>query len=71
MSIPGLVTVRLRLRSWRLEDIEPMAAVNGDSVSASGTIDVEETRVRLRLCEYHWEERGFGLWAMDRRRASE
>lgn len=70
MNAPELTTERLRLRAWRLEDVEPMAAINVDSRVGEwlgGTIDLEETRARLQLYGYHWEEHGFGIWAVEER----
>lgn len=68
--MPQLTTERLCLRSWRLQDVEPMAAINADPRVGDwlgGTIDLEETSARLQLYGYHWEEHGFGIWAVEER----
>ncbi len=68
MSVPELVTARLRLRDWQPNDVEPMAAINADPRVGDwlgGTIGVEETRTRLQLYASHWEERAFGIWAVE------
>lgn len=70
MSVPELVTARVRLRNWQSKDVEPMAAINVDPRVGdwlSGTIGVEETRTRLQLYASHWEERAFGIWAVEER----
>lgn len=63
-------TDRLRLRAWRLEDVDAMAAINADPRVGDwlgGVIDTEETRAQLQAYVYRWEERGFGLWAVEER----
>ncbi len=72
MSVPELVTARLRLRNWQPQDVEPMAAINADPRVGDwlgGTIGVEETRTRLQLYASHWDERAFGIWAVEERRS--
>lgn len=70
MIIPELLTPRLRLRGWRPDDLEPMAAINADPRVAEwlgGVIGLEETRLRLQAYADHWEEHDFGLWAVGER----
>jgi RimJ/RimL family protein N-acetyltransferase len=70
MSVPELLTPRLRLRGWRAEDVEPMAAINADPRVGEwlgGVVSREQTQARLQAYAYHWEERGFGLWAVEER----
>lgn len=70
MTVPELVTERLRLRAWVLADVEPMAAINADPLVGEwlgGVIQTEETRARLKAYANHWEERGFGIWAVEER----
>ncbi len=45
-----------------------MAAISGDPRVGEwlgGVIDIEETRARLQAYAYHWDERGFGIWAVE------
>lgn len=68
--VPELTTPRLRLRGWEPSDHEPMAAINADPRVGEwlgGVIDAEETERRLQANAYRWEERGFGLWAVEER----
>jgi RimJ/RimL family protein N-acetyltransferase len=69
-TIPKLTTDRLLLRRWGPEDLEPMAAILGDPHVGEwlgGVIDTERTRARLHAYAYHWEEHGFGPWAVEER----
>lgn len=68
MSVSELLTPRLRLRGWRAEDSEAMAAINADPRVGEwlgGVVGREETLARLQAYAYHWAERGFGLWAVE------
>ena len=63
-----LRTPRLLLRRWRQDDREPFAALNADPrvmkhFPAPYTPD-ESERMAARI-EQHFEERGFGLWAVE------
>lgn len=69
-SVPELLTPRLRLRGWREEDVEPMAAISGDPRVGEwlgGTRDLDETRAAIARWDAHWRERGFGPWAVEER----
>lgn len=73
-KVPELTTPRLRLRGWDPSDLEPMAAINADPRVGEwlgSVIDAEETERRLQAYAYHWEERGFGLWAVVDRETGE
>lgn len=65
---PELVTARLRLRRWRDEDRAPFAALNADPrvtehfVSA---LDRAESDALVTHFEAHFDQRGFGLWAVE------
>lgn len=65
MSDPELLTPRLRLRRWRDEDEEAIAAI---------TADPEVTRYLnpaagpfVPRFDAHWRRHGFGLWALEPR----
>lgn len=67
-AILELITKRLRLRGWAADDIEPLAAINADPRVGEwigGVIDTEETRARVAAWVRHWDERGFGPWAVE------
>ncbi|MFJ3224539.1 GNAT family N-acetyltransferase [Streptomyces sp. NPDC086783] len=71
-----LETPRLILRRWREEDVAPMAAVNGDPevmrwIRDGSVRDEEQTRDGIRAWESEWEERGFGLFAVEIRSTGE
>src|SRR5262245_6125028 len=63
-----LKTDRLLLRRWRPEDQVPFAALNADpcvmehfpAVLSRAESDVIQARI-----EKHFEDRGFGLWAVE------
>ncbi|HZT18675.1 MAG TPA: GNAT family N-acetyltransferase [Dongiaceae bacterium] len=64
----GLRTERLILRPWEAEDLDPFAALNADP---DVTAFLGEPFTRSRSDEMagrirsHWEEHGFGLWAVE------
>jgi RimJ/RimL family protein N-acetyltransferase len=67
---PGvdLATPRLWLRRWRAEDVEPFAALNADPQVMEhfpSTLSREQTVAGVRRIEKHFEDRGFGLWAVE------
>ncbi|MCZ0983553.1 GNAT family N-acetyltransferase [Streptomyces diastatochromogenes] len=67
-----LETERLVLRRWREEDLAPMAGVNADPevmrwIGDGTTRDEETTRAGIEAAERSWEERGFGLFALEER----
>jgi RimJ/RimL family protein N-acetyltransferase len=69
---PDLITARLRLRRWRLEDKEPMAAINRDpEVTRYLNRPVDEDAVEsfFGLVVEHWSTDGFGFWADSRLRS--
>jgi RimJ/RimL family protein N-acetyltransferase len=69
MEMPEIVTARLRLRGWRESDVERMAAMyaHPDVTRYLRPLDLEGTRRQLTGFMHHWEERGFGLWAVEER----
>jgi RimJ/RimL family protein N-acetyltransferase len=71
-----LETPRLVLRRWRDDDIVPMTAINADPDVmrwiGSGTVaDRERTAAAVAASERAWDERGFGLFAVEVRQTSE
>jgi RimJ/RimL family protein N-acetyltransferase len=70
MTSDELSTPRLRMRSWRTQDEAPMAAINRDpEVTRYLNRPVDETSVQafFRLVTAHWDEHGFGFWALESR----
>ncbi|MGC5015439.1 GNAT family N-acetyltransferase [Streptosporangium sp. DT93] len=71
-----VVTGRLVLRRWRAEDLEPMAAIDGDPevmrFIGDGSVRTgQETAATLAFMEQGWDERGFGLFAVELRETGE
>jgi RimJ/RimL family protein N-acetyltransferase len=68
---PGhLVTPRLLLRRWTDVDRSPFAAMNADPEVMRhfpSPLDREESDRLLHRFEAGFEERGYGLWALERR----
>ena len=67
---PSLSTDRLTLRRWRESDREPFARLNADpEVMAhfQRPLTREESDALVDRIETRFEERGYGLWAVERR----
>jgi RimJ/RimL family protein N-acetyltransferase len=67
-----LETVRLRLRPFRAEDLEPYAAMCADPVvmryvGERGILSREEAWEEMATLAGHWHLRGFGMWAVEER----
>ncbi len=65
-----LETERLRLRGWRPEDREPFAALNADPVVMehfAGPLSREISDSYVDLIEAAFAERGWDLWAVERK----
>jgi len=67
-----LETERLRLRAWRDEDAEVFAVMNADAEVMRHIGDGRPLRRRdsdalLDMVRRHWDEHGFGLWAVEPR----
>jgi RimJ/RimL family protein N-acetyltransferase len=63
-----LRTPRLLLRRWRPDDREPFAALNADSQVMEhfpGLYSPAETDAMIARIEAAFEQRGFGLWAVE------
>nr|WP_175801798.1 GNAT family N-acetyltransferase [Burkholderia anthina] len=64
-------TARLRLRRWRPDDAAPFAAIHADpdvtAWLARGPMSVDEARAGIERFEAHFDEHGFGQWAVERK----
>jgi RimJ/RimL family protein N-acetyltransferase len=61
-------TERLRLRAWRPDDAEPFAALNADPEVTRflrGPMSRAESDELLARIRAHWDEHGFGLYALE------
>lgn len=72
----GLETERLVLRRWREDDLEPLAAIDGDPevmrFIGDGSVHTrEQTAAALAFMERGWDERGFGIFAVELRETGE
>ena len=69
MPLPiELRTERLLLRQWHPADREPFAALNADPLVMEhfpGLLTAEESNARITRMEAHFEQHGFGLWAVE------
>ncbi len=68
VSKDELITPRLRLRRWRGEDAEAMGAINRDlEVTRFLNRPVDELAVQafLGVVTDHWNEHGFGFYAVE------
>ena len=69
--IPVLVTERLRLRSFRSEDIDAWAAMMADPdvarYIAPAPMTREESWRSIAGSLGHWQLRGYGTWAVERK----
>ncbi len=65
---PELFTERLRLRRWRDADRDPFAAMNADPAVMEhfpACLSRAESDVLIDAIERGFDERGFGLWAVE------
>ena len=69
-----LETPRLRLRQWRDGDADEIARMNADPrvsrwlTPTGAPISFAETAAQLARFRRHWEEHGFGIWAVEERK---
>lgn len=69
MGIDELSTERLLMRRWRAQDRETFAALNADPrvmELLSGTLTRRESDAYIESIEQHFEQHGYGLWALER-----
>jgi len=71
MDIPSIATERLTLRPFCRDDAATMAQVLAEPgvlryFPSSGTITQERVERMLAGLLTHWQERGYGLWAVER-----
>ena len=67
-------TDRLLLRRWREGDLDAYARICADLEVMRylpATLSREESAEQITWFERHWEERGFGLWAVEERASGE
>ena len=63
-----LASHRVRLRPWRAEDREPFAEMNADVRVMEffrSPLDRSESDALIERIQNHFEEHGFGLWALE------
>ena len=68
MFMREIETARLRLRTWREDDLAPYARICADPEVMrylSGPMTREHSEQQISKFVRHWEERGFGLWAVE------
>lgn len=73
-EIPTILTPRLILRGWRLDDLLPYAAMNADSQTMrylDGPFGTEGTERLITHLLGMWTLRGHGMWAVEERRTGE
>ena len=73
-GVPVLHTPRLVLREWRPADRTPFAALNSDPVVMEyfpSTLSRADSDAALERFMAGWRERGYGLWAAERRDTGE
>ena len=61
-------TERLLLRRWLDADRAPFAEMNGDPAVREhfqGTMTADESDAFIERIEAHWDEHGWGLWAVE------
>jgi RimJ/RimL family protein N-acetyltransferase len=69
---PTVATERLRLRRWRAADAATLAAINADPdvmrfIGGGAPLDRARSDELLVRFEREWDQRGYGLWAVEER----
>jgi RimJ/RimL family protein N-acetyltransferase len=71
---PRLQTPRLLLRRWREADLAPFATINADPVVMEhfpATFSKSQSAALIQRIEACFEQRGYGLWAVERIESSD
>jgi len=74
VTTPRLETQRLLMREWRDTDRAPYAELNADPEVMRhfpSTLTAQQSHEMIERMTAHWEQRGFGLWAVERTDTSE
>jgi len=76
LDATSLETSRLLLRRWRSEDLDGFAAVNAQPevmryIHDGRILDRAATAERLAAYQRHWDEQGFGLYAVEIKQTGE
>lgn len=74
VAVPTLETQRLRLRGWRADDIDAIAAFYADESTArfvGGTCSRRDAWRRMAAITGHWSLRGYGIWVIEARATGE
>jgi RimJ/RimL family protein N-acetyltransferase len=67
-TAPTLMTPRLLLRHWRVDDLEPFAAMGADPSVMEflpGRLDRAGSDAMAERIRGHFERHGFGFWAVE------
>src|SRR5215210_1333765 len=70
--MPEIETSRLRLRMFTPDDLNALSLITGDAevmkyLGTSGARSRDQTENTIDAILRHWEEHGFGIWALDHR----
>jgi RimJ/RimL family protein N-acetyltransferase len=68
IDIPVLETERLRLRAWREDDLDPLAAFYASDANArfvGGVCARDDAWRRMAMFLGHWALRGYGNWVIE------
>ena len=76
MTGARLETERLLLRRWKTSDLEPYAELCRDPevmrhIGSGDTRSRDQCARGIKAMERHWEEKGFGLFALEMRESGE
>jgi RimJ/RimL family protein N-acetyltransferase len=74
--VTTIETARLVLRRWRETDVAPLSAINADPevmrwIGDGTARNQEQTRASIDAWQRAWDERGFGLFAVEVRATGE
>jgi RimJ/RimL family protein N-acetyltransferase len=72
LRVVEIETARLLLRRWRDGDLEPYARICADPqvmryIGGGAPLMREQSEAQISDFIRHWDERGFGLWAVEHR----